>query len=245
MSVILDVMDATTSGFSRRADPYRDLLVIDRNAPRFNQTVVATLSLLAVLSGAWPLLALVGAQLAVTVTFGRRYCLPCLFYFEVLQPRVGEGELEDSRAPRFANLIGAVFLLAAAAAWGVGFPSAGRVLGGIVAALAALAATTGLCVGCELYRVTARLKGVRGGALDRVDLLELGASHSSEEQVVLFSHPLCGDCQVLGEALARLGQPVLVVDVSKRKALAKKYGVTLVPLAVAVGADGQVLRRVR
>lgn len=41
----------------RTADPYRDLDVIDARARRFNQTVVGTLSLLAVASGWWPILA--------------------------------------------------------------------------------------------------------------------------------------------------------------------------------------------
>ena len=35
----------------RRADPYRDLAVIDARAPRFNQAVVGLLSLAAVLTG--------------------------------------------------------------------------------------------------------------------------------------------------------------------------------------------------
>ena len=78
----------------RRADPYRDLDVIDSRAPRFNQVVIGALALVAVLAG-WPwLLALLAIQLAVGLTFGRRYCLPCLAYFELVQPYVGEGELD-------------------------------------------------------------------------------------------------------------------------------------------------------
>ena len=46
----------------------------------------------------------------VGLTLGRRFCLPCLAYFELLQPRFGEGPLEDARPPRFANLVGAIFL---------------------------------------------------------------------------------------------------------------------------------------
>lgn len=130
--------------FTRQADPYGDPLVIDSRAPRFNQLVVATGSLIAVLTGCWPIFALLGTQLAVSVLFGRKYCLPCLVYFEVVQPRFGEGELEDSRAPRFANLIGAVFLLSAAVFAAAGFPTLGAVLGGLVAALAGLAVSTGL-----------------------------------------------------------------------------------------------------
>ena len=75
----------------RTADPYRDLDVIDSRAPRFNQATVGLLALVAVLTGWWPILGLLAAQLAVGLTFGRRYCLPCLAYFELVQPRFGEG----------------------------------------------------------------------------------------------------------------------------------------------------------
>ena len=94
----------------RQADPYRDLDVIDSRAPRFNQATVGALSVLAVATGWWWLLGALAAQLAVGLTLGRRFCLPCLAYFELLQPRFGEGPLEDARPPRFANLVGAIFL---------------------------------------------------------------------------------------------------------------------------------------
>lgn len=223
----------------RRADPYKDLLVIDARAPRFNQLVVAVGSAVAVVTGFWPLLALLGTQLAVSVTLGRRYCLPCVFYFEVVQPRFGEGELEDSRAPRFANLIGAVFLLSASLAFLAGFPTVGAVLGGVVAVLAGLATTTGLCVGCELYRLLAKARGIRGGALERLDLEDLGAPAS--DGVVLFTHPLCSACHDVKDTLVRQGQRFTEVDVSRRKDLARKYGVALVPFTVRVTADGRVV----
>src|SRR5215471_4726854 len=99
---------------ARTADPYRDLDVIDARAPRFNQTVIGLGALLAVATGWWWLLGLLSLQLILGLTKGRRWCLPCLAYFELIQPRFGEGELEDSRPPRFANLVGALFLTAAA-----------------------------------------------------------------------------------------------------------------------------------
>jgi Domain of unknown function (DUF4395)/Glutaredoxin-like domain (DUF836) len=228
--------------FTRRADPWKDLLVIDSRAPRFNQLVVATGSLIAVLTGFWPILGLLGAQLAVSVLFGRKYCLPCVFYFEVVQPRFGEGELEDSRAPRFANIIGAVFLLSAATFWAFGFPLVGAVLGSIVAGLAGLAVSTGLCVGCEVYKVLAAMRGIKGGILERIDFEQLGVL-PEENLVVLFTHPLCSECQEVKPRLEREGRHVVSIDVSKRKDLAKKYGVTLVPFAVTVGLDGRVYGR--
>src|SRR5512145_758937 len=142
----------------RAADPYRDTTVIDARAPRFNQAVVGLVALAAVTVGPWWLLALLAAQLAIGLALGRRWCLPCVLYFEVVQPRIGEGPLEDSRPPRFANELGAVVLWSATIASAAGLHRLGLALGGLVAALALLAATTGFCAGCVLYRVAARVR---------------------------------------------------------------------------------------
>ena len=143
------------------ADPYRDLDVIDSRAPRFNQVVIGTLALVAVVAD-WPwLLGLLALQLVVGLTFGRRYCLPCLAYFELVQPVLGEGELEDARPPRFANMVGAAFLAVAFVAYVSGVEIVGAILGVIVAALALLAATTGFCAGCEAYKLGHLLTGRR------------------------------------------------------------------------------------
>ena len=143
----------------RLSDPYRDTDVIDSRAPRTNQAVIGTLALVAVLTGWWPLLALLALQLAVGLTFGRRYCLPCLAYFELIQPRFGEGPLEDSRPPRAANVVGFAVLSAASIAYGLGWETAGAALGLLVAALALLAAATGFCTGCEAYKLGRLLLG--------------------------------------------------------------------------------------
>jgi hypothetical protein len=135
--------------------------VIDSHAPRFNQATIGSLAVLALATGWWWLLGLLGAQLLVGLTLGRRFCLPCLAYFELVQPRIGEGPLEDARPPRFANLAGAVFLTSATVAYAAGLTSLGVALGGIVAALALLAAATGFCSGCEAYKLGSFLVGRR------------------------------------------------------------------------------------
>ena len=133
--------------------------MIDARAPRVNQAVVGVVSLVAVLTGWWVLLALLALQLALGLVLGRRLCLACVFYYEVLQPRFGEGPLEDSRPPRFANMIGLGFLTAASVAYVVGWTTVGAVLGGIVAALALLAAVTGFCTGCNVYKLICFVTG--------------------------------------------------------------------------------------
>jgi hypothetical protein len=144
---------------ARAADPYRDTDVIDSRAPRFNQAVVGVVSMLAVLTGWWFLLALLAAQLAIGLTFGRRFCLPCVAYFELVQPRFGEGPLEDSRPPRVANMVGIAVLGAAAVAYAAGWTALGAALGILVAALALVAAVTGFCTGCEAYKLGRSLSG--------------------------------------------------------------------------------------
>jgi len=138
----------------RTADPYRDLEVIDSRAPRVNQAVGGTVALVGAVFG-WPLAwALYAAQLLIGLTFGRRFCLPCLAYFELIQPRFGEGPLEDARAPRFANWIGFALLSASAAAWWLGAPVVATTIGSVVAAL------TGFCAGCRMWMLYAKLRRI-------------------------------------------------------------------------------------
>src|SRR5919197_6740978 len=143
----------------RLADPYRDTDVIDSRGPRFNQATIGVLSLVAVLTGWHWLVGLLALQLVVGLTLGRRFCLPCVAYFELIQPRFGEGPLEDSRPPRAANVVGLVVLGAGALAFALGAPVVGIALGLLVAALALLAASTGFCTGCEAYKLACLLRG--------------------------------------------------------------------------------------
>lgn len=227
---------------TRTADPYRDTEVIDARAPRVNQIAVGLVTLTAIVTGWWPLVALMALQLIVGLTFGREWCLPCVFYFEVVQPRIGEGPIEDSRPPRFANIVGAVFLSTSSLAFVTGLATLGWVLAGIVSALAFLAATTGFCLGCEIYKIIARVRGIKAGSVEYLDLTELGAT-ASDKLVVQFTHPLCTDCHEVERKLTADGHNLVTVDVSKRPDLARKYSVSVVPTALAVSSEGAVLAR--
>lgn len=227
--------------FVRLAHPYRDLDVIDARAPRFNQATIGILSLVAVASGWWPILALLAAQLAIGLRFGRRWCLACRAYFELVQPRLGEGPVEDSRPPKFANQVGLTVLTAASAAYLAGALALGAALGLLVAGLALLAALTGFCVGCWVYRVGARLRGISARRIDELALAELGIGDSMPgERVVAFTHPLCTDCRDLITELRATGQQVDAIDVRERPDLARKYGVAVVPMAFTVDQGGAV-----
>jgi zinc transporter ZupT len=226
----------------RTADPWRDTDVIDERAPRFNQAVTGLVALLGALFG-WPLAwALMAAQLLIGLTLGRRFCLPCAAYFLIVQPRFGEGRLEDSRPPRLANVMGSFFLGSAALAWWLGAAAVGTALGLLVAALAWLAASTGFCLGCEIYRLAARLRGISPGHHGQIDAADLDGVGGIPAYVE-FTHPLCSECHEWERRLGSEPEPLLKLDVSDRPDLARKYGVAIVPTVLRVAADGSVLAR--
>lgn len=217
--------------------------MIDARAPRLNQLFTGLLALASLGTGTWPLVALAAVQLSTGLLFGRRWCLACRIYFGLLQPVLGEGPVEDARPVKFANQVGAAFLWTSTLAHLAGLHAVGNVLAGVVATLALLAAATGFCAGCAIYRGWAFVRGVRGRTPGHVDLAELGCA-PGREAVVQFTHPLCSDCHELSSRLSASGREPVLVDVSKRPDLARKYGVSVVPLAVAVRANGSVERRI-
>ena len=226
----------------RTADPWRDTDVIDEHAPRFNQAVTGIVALLGAIFG-WPLAwALMATQLLIGLTLGRRFCLPCVAYYVLVQPRLGEGPLEDSRPPRLANKMGTVFLGSAAVTWWLGAPTVGVVLGLLVAALALLAATTGFCAGCEIYKLSARLRGISPRHHSHIDTADLEGI-DGRPAYVEFTHPLCSECHDWERRLGDADEPLLKLDVSDRPDLARKYGVAVVPTVLKVAPDGAVLER--
>jgi hypothetical protein len=227
----------------RSADPWRDVDVIDQHAARFGQATTGLLALLGALFG-WPLAwTLMAAQLLIGLTLGRRWCIPCVVYFVLLQPRLGEGPLEDSRPPRLANMIGTAFLGSAAILWWVGSPAAGTAIAGTVAFLALVSAITGFCAGCEVYRLTAKLRGISSAHRGRLDPSDLPGLDGAPLSFVEFTHPLCSECRGWERRLAARDEPLVKVDVRGRPDLARKYGIAIVPTVVAVAPDGEVLER--
>lgn len=135
---------------------------IDPRGPRLNQAVL-TVALLGAYLLDWQVVVPVFAVvLFLGAAFGPRYGPVLRFYAEVVKPRLSPpADLEDPRPPRFAAAVGVGFLTAATLAFVAGATTLGWVLALIVAALAGLAAVTGICVGCEVYVVLARWRGVR------------------------------------------------------------------------------------
>ena len=137
---------------------------IDPRGPRFNQAVLAVALLTGFLADWRPVVPLFALVLLAGAAFGPRYGPFLALYAKVIRPRLGPpAELEDPRPPRFASALGVVVLTAGTLAFAAGQPGIGWGLALVVAALAALSATTGICVGCELYLVVARRRNVVAG----------------------------------------------------------------------------------
>lgn len=77
-----------------------------------------------------------------------------------VRPRLGAPtELEDAAAPRFAQLVGAVFAVAGLVGYVAGAPLVGQVATGLALVAALLNAAVGLCLGCELHLLIVRALG--------------------------------------------------------------------------------------
>lgn len=126
--------------------------MVDVNVPRFNQTCVALLTAVAFVLGWWQIVAVVAVILGLTRFGGPRVGLFTQIYLRLIRPRIdGETVTEASAPPRFAQLIGFIFLVVATAVFLAGFDTLGWVITLIVTALATLAAATRICVGCIIY----------------------------------------------------------------------------------------------
>lgn len=130
---------------------------IDPRGPRFNQAVLATALLAGFLVDWRPVVPVFAVVLLAGAALGPKYGPFLALYAQVIRPRLGPPrEMEDPRPPRFAASVGVVFLTAGSLAFLAGSPGLGWGLALIVAALAALSAVTGICVGCEIYLLLTR-----------------------------------------------------------------------------------------
>lgn len=139
---------------------------IDPRGPRFGQTLTGTLALAAFVVGEpWVIVGL-AAVLGAGSVLGKRFNLWAQLYKHVLRRLLDPPtELEHPAPPRFAMTLGFGFLASAGILL---IPLAGYVPTWIgwslvlaVSGLALLAAITGICVGCRLFVLIQRIRGVR------------------------------------------------------------------------------------
>jgi hypothetical protein len=107
-------------------------------------------------------LGLLASQVAVfafTAFVSFQWSLWAQIFARVIWPRIGApAELEDARPPRFAQFVGFVFTALALTTFALGVDVAGYGLTALAFGVAALNASTGLCLGCKAYHLIRRLK---------------------------------------------------------------------------------------
>ena len=135
---------------------------IDPRGPRFNQAVLAIVLLVAFVGDLRFLVPVMAVVLFLGAAFGSQYGPFLRLYSTLIKPRLSPPKhLEDPRPPRFAAAVGTVFLTGASIAFGVDNQVLAWALTLVVALLAGLAASSGLCIGCELYLFFARRRGTQ------------------------------------------------------------------------------------
>lgn len=140
-------------------------VLIDARGPRFSAGMTAVVTGTALVFQGPVGVGLVALQAAVFAIATVRGVVhsPWAWAFRIVRARRGWGpptELEDARPPRFSQLCGLVVLVVALGFFVGGLPAIGWVAVGLVLALSTTLAVSGVCLGCELYLLGARVRSV-------------------------------------------------------------------------------------
>ena len=140
---------AIPSGATDRLPPAR---MIDPRGHRFGAGVSAVVLIVATVTGAPWLVALVLASIGVSAALGMRWSVYGMVWRRFVRfaglPSV---EPEHEYPPRFAQVLGSVALALAIVAFLVGLPIVAWILTLAVAGLQTVLALSGYCLGCRLY----------------------------------------------------------------------------------------------
>lgn len=199
--------------------------------PRFSQAITGVLCVEALVFDTWPVVAVALGLAVLNLIDGR--ISPVAWVFRLVA-RPAE-DLEPAAPVRFAQAMAVSFLGPAVVLLAVGADLAGWVLSGIVAALALASAVTGICVGCEIYRVLLMRRSAEDDVRGALGLTGSGP------WVVALTAPGCARCGPMVRELQRVGagREVIEIDISAHPQAAA-LPVRSVPAAIAVGSDGGV-----
>ncbi len=139
---------------------------VDRSALRANQVFIILFTIAGFVFDL-PLLVMFVAAVMVAGTLSPSAAVFQQVYRQVLRPAgllKPDIHPEDPAPHRFAQGVGAAFLLAATLAFVTGASGLGWVLAGIVAVLAAVNLFFGFCAGCFVYFQLARAGLIRSSA---------------------------------------------------------------------------------
>jgi len=147
-------MTATTSSTSTHRP-------IDPRGPRVAAGITAVVLAIAFITGAAWVLAVQVLAFLLASLFGVSRSPYGLIFQRFIRPRLDRPEeLEDPRPPRFAQTVGLVVTGIGLVLAVLGVPYAVEGSAALAFLAAVLNAAFGLCLGCELYLLLARMRGV-------------------------------------------------------------------------------------
>ena len=136
----------------------KPVVLIDARGPRYSAAITSFVLALALITESSYV---IGFQFAVffsAVLFGLRRSIYGFIYRGLIQPRLkGPVPSEDQRAPRFAQLIGALFAFVALLGGVTGNGAVFLIATSFALGAAFLNAAFGFCLGCQIYLILVRL----------------------------------------------------------------------------------------
>ena len=136
----------------------KPVVLIDARGPRYSAGITSVVLALALITESSYVIGFQFAVFLSAVLFGLRRSIYGFIYRNLIQPRLsGPVPSEDQRAPRFAQLIGALFAFVALLGGVTGNSAVFLIATSFALGAAFLNAAFGFCLGCQMYLILVRL----------------------------------------------------------------------------------------
>ena len=136
----------------------KPVVLIDARGPRYSAAITSVVLALALITESSYVIGFQFAVFLSAVLFGLRRSIYGFIYRNLIQPRLsGPVPSEDQRAPRFAQLIGALFAFVALLGGVTGNSAVFLIATSFALCAAFLNAAFGFCLGCQMYLILVRL----------------------------------------------------------------------------------------
>jgi hypothetical protein len=136
----------------------KPVVLIDARGPRYSAAITSFVLALALITESNYVIGFQFAVFLSAVLFGLRRSIYGFIYRNLIQPRLsGPVPSEDQRAPRFAQLIGALFAFVALLGGVIGNSAVFLIATSFALGAAFLNAAFGFCLGCQIYLILVRL----------------------------------------------------------------------------------------
>ena len=136
----------------------KPVVLIDARGPRYSAAITSFVLALALITESSYVIGFQFAVFLSAVLFGLRRSIYGFIYRGLIQPRLKDPvPSEDQRAPRFAQLIGALFAFVALLGGVTGNSAVFLIATSFALGAAFLNAAFGFCLGCQIYLILVRL----------------------------------------------------------------------------------------